>query len=300
MARTVLEPQQQLRQRRANKTPLLATMQGVIVVGFLGLAWLCTTLYLFASAKYSANNSFMEIHLDRRKDQDVPVGDGRKTKKIGNIDNITSDARMLTKIHNDSNVGIDKSKDKKTEIDVNNPVNLTGIYFPALDENGNPGYVHNATRLHNNPPNFDKRGIPCVPNDAVMQLFTQRVYVDLAAHERADKLVLDRANDYTKPRAKIFCLIYTVDKNRNFVQSIRETWGHRCDGFLAASNVTDKTIDAVNIPHEGKETYENMWQKVRAMWTYVYVNYFDDYDWFHIGGDDMYVVSHSLNCSYLV
>ncbi len=273
MARAVavLGPQQQHRQQRRttnnNNAPRMATMRGVVVIVLLGLVWLCTTLHLFALSQ-----------------------------KIDSIEHTVSGRTMLPKIHRDSNVGMDKSKHKNTEIDLTNPVNLAGIYFPVLDENGNPGYVHNATRLHNNPPVFDKSGIRCEPNDATMQLFTQRVYVDLAAHERADKLVMERGNNnYTKqPRAKIFCHIYTINKNRNFVQSIRETWGHRCDGFLAASDVADKSIDAVYIPHEGQEAYKNMWQKVRAMWTYVYVTYFDDYDWFHCGGDDMYVIVENL------
>jgi len=170
-------------------------------------------------------------------------------------------------------------------------VNLTGIYFPALDENGNPGYVHNATTLHNNPPFFNTSGSQCGPNDATMQLLTQRVYVDLAAHERANKFVLEGGG---KPRAKIYCHIYTTQKQGPRIQSIRETWGHRCDGFHVASTITDRSIDSVNIPHEGREEYQNMWQKVRAMWVYVYVNYYDSYDWFHIGGDDMYVLVENL------
>jgi glycoprotein-N-acetylgalactosamine 3-beta-galactosyltransferase len=37
-----------------------------------------------------------------------------------------------------------------------------------------------------------------------------------------------------------------------------------------------------------------MWLKVRAIWQYVHDNYSDDYDAFHIGGDDMYVISENL------
>jgi glycoprotein-N-acetylgalactosamine 3-beta-galactosyltransferase len=68
----------------------------------------------------------------------------------------------------------------------------------------------------------------------------------------------------------------------------------RCDGFLAASNRTDPTVGAVNIPHKGPEIYKNMWQKVRSIWSFIYDNYYDKYDWFHIGGDDMYVIVENL------
>lgn len=171
--------------------------------------------------------------------------------------------------------------------------NLTGIYFPALDESGNPGYIHDATALHRNPPAFDFNSLNCGPNDAIMQMMTQRVYIDLAAHERANKLV-KQSGEVTKPRAKIYCHVYTTNKQRVRIQAIRETWGHRCDGFHVASTITDRSIDSVYIPHEGKEEYGNMWQKVRAMWSYVYVHYYDSYDWFHIGGDDMYVLVENL------
>ena len=46
--------------------------------------------------------------------------------------------------------------------------------------------------------------------------------------------------------------------------------------------------------HEGPESYFNMWQKIRSMWAYAYDNYRNDYDFFHIGGDDMYVVVDNL------
>eukprot|EP00984_Skeletonema_dohrnii_P013544 scaffold5605_cov105-Skeletonema_dohrnii-CCMP3373.AAC.2 len=231
-------------------------MQRVFVFGLLSFIWLCTTIYVFNSVILPTSSreydSKNKILSEESRTQDTSSGE--------------------------------------TTI-VNNQVNLTGIYFPALDENGNPGYVHNATTLHNNPPVFNTSGIQCGPNDATMQLLTQRVYVDLAADERANKLVLEGGG---KPRAKIYCHIYTTQKQRPRIQSIRETWGHRCDGFHVASTITDRSIDSVNIPHEGEEEYQNMWQKVRAMWSYVYVNYYDSYDWFHIGGDDMYVLVENL------
>jgi hypothetical protein len=37
-----------------------------------------------------------------------------------------------------------------------------------------------------------------------------------------------------------------------------------------------------------------MWQKVRSIWSFVYDNYYDKYDWFHVGGDDMYVIVDNL------
>lgn len=60
------------------------------------------------------------------------------------------------------------------------------------------------------------------------------------------------------------------------------------------SNRTDASIDAVDIPHDGPESYRNMWKKVQSIWSYIYDYYYEKYDWFHIGGDDMYVLVENL------
>ena len=63
---------------------------------------------------------------------------------------------------------------------------------------------------------------------------------------------------------------------------------------MVASNLTDPSIGAVNIVHAGEETYNNIWQKVRSMWSYIYDNYYEKYDWFHIGGDDLFLITENL------
>ena len=37
-----------------------------------------------------------------------------------------------------------------------------------------------------------------------------------------------------------------------------------CDGFMVGSNKTDISLGTVDIPHEGPEEYNNIWQKVMA------------------------------------
>jgi glycoprotein-N-acetylgalactosamine 3-beta-galactosyltransferase len=56
---------------------------------------------------------------------------------------------------------------------------------------------------------------------------------------------------------------------------------------MVASTKTDVALGTVNIVHEGPEAYNNIWQKVRSMWSYIYDNYYTEYDYFHIGGDDL-------------
>lgn len=37
-----------------------------------------------------------------------------------------------------------------------------------------------------------------------------------------------------------------------------------------------------------------MWQKTRTLLAYMYINYYNDYDWFHVGGDDMWLIVENL------
>lgn len=85
---------------------------------------------------------------------------------------------------------------------------------------------------------------------------------------------------------KVLCMIYTMEENHaTNIRAMRETWAPGCDGFLAFSTKTDARIPAISIPHKGEESYNNMWQKIRSMWSFVWKNYHSDFDWFYIGGE---------------
>ncbi|KAL7566197.1 hypothetical protein ACA910_011271 [Epithemia clementina (nom. ined.)] len=181
------------------------------------------------------------------------------------------------------------------------PVNLEKIdvsgghkehpHMGAKDVDGNYGYIHNETHLHLDPPSFnmnkDDLKTACTRRDNNYRMLTEKVYVDMDYDTKAQAELGDN-------RVKIFCLVYTTEKGHSNIPRIRETWGQKCDGFMVGSTKTDPSIDAVEIPHEGPEEYDNIWQKVRSMWSYIYDNYYDKYDWFHIGGDDLYVIVENL------
>jgi hypothetical protein len=99
-------------------------------------------------------------------------------------------------------------------------------------------------------------------------------------------------------KSRILCMIYTAHRPPNYdnpnLRAQAETWGAECDGFIAASNVTDHSVGSIDLQHNGPEAYSNMWQKVRAMWAYVHEHYREEFDYFHIGGDDIYVVVENL------
>ena len=120
-----------------------------------------------------------------------------------------------------------------------------------------------------------------------------------------NKLLLDAVPIVAQPPSskgggpKILCMIYTMaNAHSTRVRAIRETWAGACDGFLAFSTETDPRIPAISIPHDGEESYDNMWQKVRSIWRYVGKHYADDFDYFFLGGDDLFVLPQNLR-SYL-
>jgi hypothetical protein len=93
---------------------------------------------------------------------------------------------------------------------------------------------------------------------------------------------------------KILCAVYTHDERHDQIRAIVETWGWRCDGFFAASTKTVVDMGAIDLPHRGKEEYANMWQKTRSMLAFMFDNYIDEYDYFHVLGDDTYVIVENL------
>ncbi|KAL7539102.1 hypothetical protein ACHAXR_009023 [Thalassiosira sp. AJA248-18] len=97
------------------------------------------------------------------------------------------------------------------------------------------------------------------------------------------------------PAPKIMCMVYTMaNSHANRIRAIRETWAGGCDGFLAFSTESDPRLPAISIEHEGPEAYDNMWQKVRSIWKFVGTHYLSDFDWFLIGGDDLFVLPYNL------
>ena len=187
-------------------------------------------------------------------------------------------------------------------VDVTGGTNVTNrklLHWGATFANGSWGYVHDVSTLRQNPPsayyfsNPHKLLNACSLHDDTYRLITGKIRVVSEADLEQQRHQL-RARGVAARPERLLCLIYTTSLGHARVQRIRETWGSKCDGFLVGSNRTDPSVDAVNIVHKGAEKYQNIWQKVRTMWAYVYDNYYEEFDWFHIGGDDMYLIVENL------
>ncbi|CAJ1952014.1 unnamed protein product [Cylindrotheca closterium] len=195
-----------------------------------------------------------------------------------------------------------------------NTANLSHPHLGARDKSGRLGCVVNLDflmeRMEELPAIDSSNTSICTPNDAsgiegeggnlvlkkIRKGLDQMRQENNVAEGKVPQLqATTSANNKTTPR--ILCMVYTVHTESNphtSLRAITRTWAKRCDGFFAASNFTDPTIGAIDLPHFGEESYTNMWQKVRTMWSYAYDHYRDKYDYFYICGDDTYVIADNL------
>ena len=109
-----------------------------------------------------------------------------------------------------------------------------------------------------------------------------------------EKIKVYSSHDEKEFSPRILCLVYTYPRMRDLQRTHALSWGHKCDGYLAFSTETIPSLGIVHLEHEGEESYSNMWQKSRSIWTYIYQHYRNDYDFFHLGGDDLYVIVENM------
>lgn len=102
--------------------------------------------------------------------------------------------------------------------------------------------------------------------DNITALVTSDTY-EILRHRINRPYYHDNNDNDNHDDVKILCSIYTYDGHHDYIRGIAETWGWRCDGFLAASTKTTSLWNDANddfiidLPHEGNESYDNMWQK---------------------------------------
>ncbi len=182
---------------------------------------------------------------------------------------------------------------------------------------GGEGLRLAAEMEDNNSNNAPAKELPVDPHALHRDYLEGKVPDDLAIQEQrdtcsikdtADGQILSRIQihpDYSSEAlkaksegergARIFCGIYTMEKShKTNVRATRNTWAKKCDGFIAFSTKTDPEFNAMEIKHEGDESYDNMWQKSRSIWKFIYEHFADQFDFFLLGGDDMFYVIENL------
>ncbi|XP_053660488.1 glycoprotein-N-acetylgalactosamine 3-beta-galactosyltransferase 1-like [Anopheles marshallii] len=92
---------------------------------------------------------------------------------------------------------------------------------------------------------------------------------------------------------RVLCWVMTAPANhQDKVVHIKATWGARCNKLLIMSSVEDADIGSIALPVE--EGRENLWNKTREAFRYIYEHHLEEYDWFFKADDDTYVVVENL------
>ena len=187
--------------------------------------------------------------------------------------------------------------------------NLAHPYAGARFQNGSVGYIADPTALRNSlSPGqgyFDRittlhsqyrqgsftENVSLTP-EFVCSLGPGRSFEDDGGFKLLTEKVVVSEPVPNSPR--ILCSIYTYPMMRDLARVQALSWGFQCDGFLAFSTETIPELGMVDILHAGEESYQNMWQKVRSIWAYISDHYLEDYDWFHLGGDDLFLIVNNL------
>ena len=172
--------------------------------------------------------------------------------------------------------------------------NYSYIHGPLrrVGPNCDRGYVHDPKFLIKNPVNFqipdNERKYLCEPPgkgtelaEGASNLQKIREYIAMSKESR---------------NVTLFCSVYTHSEAVNHTNAIKETWGNKCDGLLFASDISDLKTGHMHLPSKSKFgfTYHGMVQRTRTILAYLYDNFLDDYDYFHISGDDAFLIVENL------
>eukprot|EP00567_Pseudictyota_dubia_P003172 CAMPEP_0197453960 /NCGR_PEP_ID=MMETSP1175-20131217/36540_1 /TAXON_ID=1003142 /ORGANISM="Triceratium dubium, Strain CCMP147" /LENGTH=402 /DNA_ID=CAMNT_0042987399 /DNA_START=172 /DNA_END=1380 /DNA_ORIENTATION=+ len=161
-----------------------------------------------------------------------------------------------------------------------------------IGPNGEKGYIHNAKFLLENPKplvlsDLERESICAAPGEGDETPLGYAALENIRNHIEESK---------GKHDVELFCAIYTYSGGLNHTNAASETWAKRCDGVLYASDNSNLETGHVHLPSSSPSEfgYEGMIQRTRTILAYLYDNFLDDYEFFHISGEDVFVIVENL------
>jgi hypothetical protein len=84
---------------------------------------------------------------------------------------------------------------------------------------------------------------------------------------------------------RVLCWVMTGPENHQTKAiHIKNTWGKRCNKLLFMSSQSDSDLPAIALPVE--EGRNNLWDKTKSAFQYIYRNHLDDAEWILKADDD--------------
>jgi hypothetical protein len=95
-------------------------------------------------------------------------------------------------------------------------------------------------------------------------------------------------------KIRLLCIVVTDSTHHaTTLPAILETYGSRCDGFVAFSNATDASVHAVEIL-AGNDDDDDEWDRLQQIWKHVQHEYGSSFDAFHFGVESTVVIPSNL------
>jgi hypothetical protein len=267
------------------------------------LAFLCITLYFFLfffnilTTPLLTPTHLLSGQIDKGNEHAKWSPQEQLDSRQQNKNKIRMNRRIPVEGLNTKQVPISIRETWKKEIQPGNHANIPDP-SSRIGPNGEVGYVHDPEFITKRSPQslpliLQKTDITCAKPgeghegaDGYIALQNIRTHMEQKAH-----------HEKIKDGVKLFCAVYTYAPGGNlFTQAIQETWGKRCDGFLFASSESNQTTGHTHLPTNSPHGfgYKGMAQRTRAILSYLYDNFLDDYDYFHLCGDDTYLIVENL------
>jgi len=161
-----------------------------------------------------------------------------------------------------------------------------------IGPNGEKGYIHNPKFLIENPKplvisDHERERICAAPGEG-----NETPLGNVALHNIRNYMESSKESR----DVKLFCAIYTYSGGLNHTNAASETWAKKCDGVLYASDNSNLETGHVHLPSNSVSGfgYNGMVQRTRTILAYIYDNFLEDYDFFHIVGQDVFVIVENL------